>query len=86
MGKRRFVYFDMLSIIAILAVIFLHCNGVVHGGPQVPHWPQALVVEGVFYWAVLIFFMLSDTKTMNYRGRKSTKEFLLSFQFTVCMG
>ena len=32
MGKRRFVYFDMLSIVATLAVVFLHCNGIVHWG------------------------------------------------------
>lgn len=37
MGKQRFVYFDMLSIVATLAVVFLHCNGIVHWGPQTPH-------------------------------------------------
>lgn len=48
MGKRRFVYFDMLSIVATLAVVFLHCNGIVHWGPQTPHWSQALLVEVLF--------------------------------------
>lgn len=78
MGKRRFVYFDMLCIVATLAVIFLNCNGIVNGGPQVPHLSQALVVEVVFYWAVLIIFMLPGAKTKYYRDRKGTKEFSLS--------
>ena len=78
MGKRRFVYFDMLSIVATLAVVFLHCNGIVHWGPQTPHWSQALLVEVLFYWAVPVFFMCSGAKTMGYRDRKSTKDFLVS--------
>ena len=78
MGKRRFVYFDMLSIVATLAVVFLHCNGIVHWGPQTPHWSQALLVEVLFYWAVPVFFMCSGAKTMGYRDGKSTKDFLVS--------
>ena len=52
MSKKRYLYFDLLSVIACLAVIFLHCNGIVHWGPQTPHWSQALAVEVGFYWAV----------------------------------
>ena len=29
--KQRIVYFDILNIIAIIAVISLHMNGIVHG-------------------------------------------------------
>lgn len=76
--KPRYIYFDILSIVASLAVIFLHCNGIVHQGPAMPHWSQALVVEVVFYWAVPIFFMCSGAKTLAYRNRKDTKTFLLS--------
>lgn len=76
--KRRFVYFDMLSIVASLAVIFLHCSGIVHWGPQTPHWSQALLVEVLYYWAVPIFFMCSGAKTMGYRDRRDTKGFLIS--------
>lgn len=59
-------------------MIFLHCNGIVHWGPQTPHWSQALAVEVGFYWAVPIFFMCTGAKTLDYRDRKSTKEFLVS--------
>lgn len=77
-SKPRFLYFDILSIIASLAVIFLHCNGIVHWGPATPHWSQALAVEVAFYWAVPIFFMCSGAKTLGYRDRKTTASFLLS--------
>ena len=63
MSKKRYLYFDLLSVIACLAVIFLHCNGIVHWGPQTPHWSQALAVEVGFYWAVPIFFMCTGAKT-----------------------
>ncbi|QWT17562.1 acyltransferase [Collinsella sp. zg1085] len=76
--KPRVLYFDVLSIVASLAVIFLHCNGIVHWGPATPHWSQALVVEVAFYWAVPIFFMCSGAKTLGYRDRKDTRTFLLS--------
>lgn len=78
MATKHYMYFDILSIVACLAVIFLHCNGIVHWGPQTPHWSQALVVEVGFYWAVPIFFMCTGAKTLDYRDRKSTKEFLIS--------
>ncbi|TXF37850.1 acyltransferase [Collinsella sp. BA40] len=76
--KPRYIYFDILSIVASLAVIFLHCNGIVHWGPATPHWSQALAVEVAFYWAVPIFFMCSGAKTLAYRDRKDTKAFLVS--------
>lgn len=78
MSKKRYLYFDLLSVIACLAVIFLHCNGIVHWGPQTPHWSQALAVEVGFYWAVPIFFMCTGAKTLDYRDRKSARQFLTS--------
>lgn len=78
MSKKRYLYFDLLSVVACLAVIFLHCNGIVHWGPQTPHWSQALAVEVGFYWAVPIFFMCTGAKTLDCRDRKSTRQFLTS--------
>ena len=77
-SRHKYMYFDLLSIIASFAVICLHCNGIVHWGPQVPHWSQALVVEVVCYWAVPIFFMCTGAKTLAYRDHKTTKAFLIS--------
>lgn len=33
--KNRFIYFDILNILAIIAVIALHCNGIVHLNPLI---------------------------------------------------
>ena len=77
-AKKHYMYFDLLSIVACLAVIFLHCNGIVHSGPGVRHWSQALVFEVIFYWAVPIFFMCTGAKTFKYRDKRTTKEFLLT--------
>ncbi len=75
MAKKRVVYFDVLNILAALAVVFLHCNSSVHTFQNTLAWKQALGVEVIFYWAVPIFFMLSGANLMNYRERYSTEEF-----------
>ena len=75
MGKQRVVYFDVLNILAMLCVVFLHTNGMVHSFQNTMAWRQALVVEVVCYWAVPIFFMLSGANLMNYRQRYTTAEF-----------
>jgi len=73
----RVLYFDVLNVIAILAVIFLHHNGLVHqyspgvAGP----WSKALIVEVVAFFAVPIFLMLSGATLMDYRKRYDTRTF-----------
>lgn len=74
---KRIVYFDLLTIVACLAVVFLHCNGIVHSFQPTPRWDQALAVEVLAYWAVPIFFMLTGANNMGYRAKYSTKDFLL---------
>ena len=73
--NNRIVYFDMLNIIAILAVVAMHCNGIVHGNPNVRAWNTSLIVDCIFYWAVPIFLMLSGATLMKYRERYDTKNF-----------
>lgn len=74
--KNRIIYFDVLNILAIFAVIAMHCNGIVHGNPLVRAWNSSLLVDCVFYWAVPIFFMLSGATLIKYRERYDTKHFL----------
>lgn len=31
---NRIVYLDLLNVLAIVAVIAMHCNGLVHGNPM----------------------------------------------------
>lgn len=71
----RVIYFDILNIIAIVAVIALHCNGIVHGNPNIKAWNTSLIVECICYFAVPLFCMLSGATLMNYREKYDTKTF-----------
>lgn len=72
---NRIVYLDLLNVLAIVAVIAMHCNGLVHGNPMTRAWNTSLVVECICYFAVPIFFMISGANLMKYRERYSTKVF-----------
>lgn len=75
MKKNRVVYYDVLNIIAIIAVIALHCNGIVHGYPKTRAWDTSLIIECLCYFAVPLFCMLSGATLMNYREKYDTKTF-----------
>lgn len=75
-NKEKFVtYFDVLNIIACLAVLILHHNGIVWQFSKSWSWRISLLVECAFYWAVPIFLMLSGETLMNYRQKYSTRTF-----------
>ena len=75
--NNRIVYYDILNIMAILAVVALHHNGIVHNfsNEHIRAWSISLIVECICYWAVPIFLMLSGANLMKYRDRYNTKEF-----------
>lgn len=73
--KTRVVYFDILNIIAMIAVVSMHCNGIVHGNPNIRAWNSSLIVECICYWAVPVFCMLSGATLLNYRKKYDTKTF-----------
>ena len=73
--KQRVVYFDILNIIAIVSVIALHCNGIVHSNPNIRAWDTSLIVECVCFFAVPLFIMLSGANLMTYREKYDTKTF-----------
>ena len=73
--NSRIVYLDVLNIVAIIAVIALHCNSIVHGSPNVKAWTSSLVVECICYFAVPLFCMLSGATLMRYREKYDTKTF-----------
>lgn len=76
-AKSRIVYYDILNIIAIIAVLALHHNGIVHMNPMSRAWNTSLVVECLCYFAVPIFCMLSGATLMNYRKKYDTKTFFV---------
>lgn len=73
--KERTIYFDLLNILAMISVVAMHCNGLVHGNPNIKAWNTSLIVECICYWAVPVFIMLSGANLMVYRKKYSTKEF-----------
>ena len=73
--NNRIVYFDILNIIAIIAVIAMHCNRIVHIDPNIRAWNTSLIVDCVCFFAVPIFCMLSGATLMNYREKYDTKTF-----------
>lgn len=73
--KQRVFYFDVLNILAIIAVISLHMNGIVHVDPNIRAWNTSLIVECIMYWAVPVFMMISGATLMNYREKYNTKTF-----------
>ena len=72
---KRIVYLDMLNIVAIISVIAMHCNGIVHGNPNIRAWNTSLIIECICYFAVPLFFMISGANLLKYRERYNTKEF-----------
>lgn len=75
MAKQRMQYIDVANVLAIIAVLYLHCNGIVHHYTPTSAWAQSLVIEVLCYWAVPIFFMNSGITLLNYRSRYSTRTF-----------
>jgi surface polysaccharide O-acyltransferase-like enzyme len=73
--SKRYVYFDILNILACISVVFLHMNGIVHGYSESRSWKTALIFEVICYWAVPIFIMLSGATLLKYRERYDTKTF-----------
>lgn len=73
--KTRVFYIDVLNIVAILAVLFLHHNGIVHHFANSRSWYISLVVETAFYFAVPLFLMITGATLLNYREKYDTKTF-----------
>lgn len=74
-NNNRIIYIDILNILAIISVIALHCNSIVHGNVNIKAWNSSLIVECICYFAVPIFCMLSGATLMNYREKYDTKTF-----------
>lgn len=66
---------DILNIIAIIAVVAMHVNGIVHTYSPSRSWATSLIVDIVCYFAVPVFLMISGANLMNYRKKYDTKTF-----------
>lgn len=75
--KSYILAYDLLNIIACIAVVVLHVNGGFWGFSYKEWWKFSLLIETGFYWAVPVFFMLTGATLMDYRDRYDTKTFLV---------
>ena len=72
---RRWAFMDMLNVVAIFAVILLHCSLNIFDMQRDTAWDVALVYQCVAIFAVPIFFMVSGANLLGYRERYDTRTF-----------
>lgn len=76
--NNRIFYLDILNILACVAVLMLHHNGIVHNHDVTTlAWKQSLAFEVLFYWAVPVFFMLTGATLMRFLEKYSIREFFI---------
>lgn len=75
-SERRVAYYDLLNILACIAVVLLHQNGGVWQYKDSINWDLSVIVETLCYWAVPVFFMLSGATLIGYKDKYSTKIFI----------
>ena len=74
-AKKRYPYIDILNILAILGVIFLHHNFGAHVYEPNARWALDVVTKVLFRYAVPIFVMISGATLLGYREKYDTKTF-----------
>ena len=75
--KKRFVFADILTILAGIAVVMLHTSLNVFSLEHTQKWTLSLALQALFIYAVPIFFMLSGMNLLGYREKYSTKDFFV---------
>lgn len=63
-------YYDLLNIIACVAVVVLHQNGGTYWTfSDTKAWNWSILIETLFFWAVPIFFMLTGATLIGFEDR-----------------
>lgn len=76
MHKKYNIYFDILTILSCLMVVFFHMNQIVYQYSDTVSWKISVAERCIVYSAIPIFFMLSGAKLLSYRNRYSTKQYI----------
>ncbi len=74
-SAKRYAFMDVLNVVAIFAVMLLHCSNNVSDMQLDAAWDVAVVYQCVAIFAVPIFFMVSGANLLGYRERYSTATF-----------
>ena len=74
--KKKDFSLTFCQVISALSVTILHTNGCFWDFSATEHyWFSANIIEGIFYFAVPIFFMITGITLADYKDRYYTKEF-----------
>ena len=73
--RNRVLYFDVMNVLACIAVVILHHNTAVHSFSNGRGWVLSLMMECTFYWAVPIFLMVSGSNLLGYHKMYGLKTF-----------
>ncbi|MBR3414991.1 acyltransferase [Candidatus Saccharibacteria bacterium] len=75
-NSKRILYVDILNIIAILMVLFLHHSGTgIFTYQDSQAWKTSMIIECIFYSAVPIFVMLTGVTLLDYHKKYDTKTY-----------
>lgn len=75
--SKRYIYMDLLKIIAAFAVVTLHSAGGNFGFEKIyPSLVLTILVQVIFCIGVPVFFMESGATILSYRQRYNTKVFI----------
>ena len=74
--ERSKNYLTLASVLAAFSVIVMHTNEVFWSFSTEHYWMTANIIDGVFYFAVPVFFMITGTTLLNYTERYNTAVFL----------
>lgn len=76
--KENQIYISLLSVIAAIGVAMMHTNGCYwEFSATEEYWKTANIIEGVLYFTVPVFFMITGATLIDYRKRYSTKRFFI---------
>ena len=73
--KKRILYIDILNIIAILAVLFLHHDFGVHYFSQDKRWIFDTILKIVMYFCIPVFLMITGANLLGYKQKYDTKTY-----------
>lgn len=73
--KTRYLYLDVMNILACIAVVTAHHNNQLHTFEDSWRWTFSLGVECLVYWAVPVFLMISGATLMGFHQRCSLKTY-----------
>ena len=73
--QRRWVFVDVLNVVACLAVILLHVSLNAFSPEPSRTWVEAVAFQAVGIFAVPVYFMISGMNLLGYQRRYSTRTF-----------